>query len=217
MALSTYSELQTAIASWYNNRTDLPVADLITLAEAKIATDLQMSLVERDSTLSSAPSSRFIDLPAGTLEPIALFIDRPGSGREALTFVQNTMETWEAEGEPTYWTIDTGRIAFERPCDQAYALTFRNLARLALSDGSPTNAILTAWPNVYLYACLREAAIWTRDAEKVAGYGQLYADAVTAANWQEARNRAPAKLRVDPAIQPAAMDRGGGFNIYRGW
>jgi hypothetical protein len=215
MAITNYSELQAAAANWLN-RTDLSgsanrIPEFIDLAEARLNRDLKLRAMESDQGLTTAIGSRFIALPAGYLEPIALFIER-FTGREALVFVPSAMETSAAAGEPQCWTIDGSNIAFERAADQVYSMTFKMLTAFALSDANPTNWLLSNYPDLYLAATLAEGFGFLMDDEAlkwVARYGQTLSEV----NAKEARSRSMAQLKTDI---PLPLQRRT-FDINRGW
>lgn len=219
-SLGTRAELLTAAASWYANRTDLPTENLLALAEARLNRLLKLRTIETDSALTGTIGVRTIALPATFKgEPIALFLNRSGVGREEMVFVPSDMDTSTSNGEPRYWTIDGTNVAFERPCDQAYSFTLKHLAKgltLAAGASGDTNALLTNHPDVYLFACQYEAAKYVRDFEKAQAWLSELTEVVQQINLQDHRSRALATLRVDPALQPSAMRRGTGFNIYTG-
>ena len=200
MALTTYADLQAAIASWKNNRTDLPAADLIVLAEARLNRDLRLRTMEVDAALTAAVGSRRVALPAGFLEPLALFLELDDGGRAELRFVAAELDTHGAAGRPARWTVDGGDLAFERPADQAYGLTLRMLQRFGLSDLAPTNALLTSDPDIYLAAANIEAALYLMDDEQAVRWQARYADALASINARDARSRALTTLSVDPAL-----------------
>ena len=206
MALATYADLQAAIGVWNVDRTDLPAADLIALAEARLNRDLRLRAMEADQPLTAVIGARIIALPAGVLEPLALYIERD-SGREAMRFLPAGLDTSTAAGEPLYWTIEGGDLAFERPADQAYAFTLRVLQAFALSDAEPVNWLLSTYPDVYLAACNVEAALYQLDDGQAARWQARYQDAAAAINAKEARSRAPATLSVDSALRPQAGRR----------
>ena len=70
MAISTYSELQEAVASWLN-RSDLTttIPDFITLAESRLNRTLRLRVMETTTTLSLTASSRTVALPSAFIEP----------------------------------------------------------------------------------------------------------------------------------------------------
>lgn len=212
MAIGTYAQLQTAAAN-YLHRSDLTsrIPEFIALAEAVLNRELRLRPKESDESLTGVVGSRFIPLPSGFVEPLALFIERD-TGREALTPVAATIDTSSDDGEPIYWAIDGANIAFERPCDSAYSFTLRCLKTLALSDASPTNTLLTSDPDVYLQAVLAEGFRYDIGEEQRADYWEAKRDAsIDAINRREAQSR-KAPLRAD-----AGLVGRGGFNINRGW
>lgn len=90
MALTTYADLQAALGSWNVDKTDLPTADLITLAEARMSRDLRLRMQEVDSPLVTIAGSRTVALPANVIEPLALFLEL-AEGRRALTNAPGAM------------------------------------------------------------------------------------------------------------------------------
>lgn len=214
MPLATYDDLLAAVTSWNFGDTALPPADLVTLAEARLNRDLRLRAMETEDALAGVAGARAIALPAGFLEPLGLWLNRPGTGREALRFVEPDMEVSLAAGEPAYWTIDAGTAAFERPCDQAYGFTLRYVKAFQLAEAAPTNWLLSTWPDAYLAACNVEAALFTQDAAALQSWQARYAEAVAAIRLKDGRSKAPATLGVDPALR--RRPRGGSFDITRG-
>jgi hypothetical protein len=210
MAITTYSELQTAVANWLH-RADLTarIPEFIALAEARLNRDLRLRTMESSEAVSTTIGSRFVALPAGFLKPLALFIER-STGRDALTFKPSRLETDATPGEPEFWTVDGANIAFERPADAVYPMTFRMLKAFALSDAAPANWLLSNYPDLYLAATLAEGFGYLSDDEAlkwVARYGQTLAEV----NAKEARSRSLSQLKTDlPVITQT-------FNINRGW
>jgi hypothetical protein len=214
MSLQSYADLKAAIGTWNVNRTDLPVTDLIALAEARLNRDLRLRVMETDNPLTAAIGLRTIPLPAGFLEPLALFLERT-SGREELAFVPDRMDTSTSPGQPWFWSIDGSNIVFERPADQTYAFTLKMLTAFALSDAAPVNWLLANHPDLYLAAGNAEAALWLVDEDQFGRWSGRYGEILASVNAHEARSRAPVALRADPALQSPAL-RQGVFDITRG-
>ena len=205
MAITTYAELQAAAANWLV-RADLTarIPEFITLAEARLNRVLRTRLSETEVTLTTRPGVRAAPLPPGFTEPLRLWIERPG-GREELPFREaSLMAVVSLRGEPSSWTVDGTNVGFDRPCDQAYAFTLRLLEKFALSDAAPTNAVLSEFPDLYLFATLSEAAPFLRDAELAAAYETKLGLAIAPANAREARSRAAGTLVTEvPALTQA--------------
>ena len=143
MTITTYAELQAAAANWLV-RADLTqrIPEFITLAEARLNRVLRARLAETEAMLTATVGSRTIPLPAGFAEPLALWIVSAGA-RTPLRFIEpRLLAASSLQGRPCSWSIDGANLAFDRPCDQAYGLVLRMLAKFALSVSAPTNGLL---------------------------------------------------------------------------
>ena len=198
MAITTYAELQAAAANWLV-RADLTarIPEFIVLAEARLNRIMRTRLSEAEVALTATLGSRTLPLPAGFTEPLRLWLERTG-GREELPFLDPSLiGASSLRGQPGAWTVDGATLAFDRPCDQAYPLTLRMLRKFVLSDAAPTNALLTDFPDLYLFATLSEAAPFLRDAELAAAYETKLGRAIEEANAKEARSRAARVLTTE--------------------
>jgi hypothetical protein len=218
MAITSYSELQTAAANWLV-RADLTarIPEFISLAEARLNRVVRKRQAEADISLTGVPNSRFVTLPAAYSEALTCWITIPGSAqRYELNFVDPAKMdayTTVAPGQPFNWTIDGTNLAFERPLDQAYALTLRCLTAYALSNASPTNALLADAPDVYLFAVLAEAGPFLRDADLAAAYEQKLSRAIAELNGKDARSRAPQNLVTEAGQLQRLGGRRGVYSI----
>jgi hypothetical protein len=198
MAITTYAELQAAAANWLV-RADLTarIPEFIALAEARLNRVLRTRLAETEVALAATVGTRTIPLPAGFTEPLRVWLVRT-DGREELPFLEASLiGASSLRGEPGAWTTDGANLAFDRPCDQAYGLTLRMLKAFALSDTAPTNGLLSAAPDVYLFATLSEAAPFLRDAELAGAYETKLGRAIDELNAKDARSRAPSRLGTE--------------------
>lgn len=213
MALQTYSDLKTAIANWAD-RSDLTsrIPEFITLAEARLVRHKLLRSWETDSTLTGSVGSRSIAVPTGFLTALALWWEDT-VGREELRFVlPELMATSTTDGRPEYWTVDGAYIKFERELDSAYSFTLRNRQFAALSDSNTTNALLTKWPDAYLFASMSELFSYLMDDAQVAKWEARYANARDEITTMEAENKSLSTLSVDTALRA----RPHSFNINTG-
>lgn len=218
MAITTYAELQAAAASWLiRSDQTARIPDFIALAETRLNRVLRLRRAELDGPLTGVPASRFIPLPADYDEALTCWILYPtGTEAQELRFVDPAkLDPSTIAGTPRGWTIDGTNLGFERPCDQAYAFTLRYLAKLALSEAIPTNALLTDYPDVYLFATLAEAGAALRDNDFTVMYEGKLDRAIKEINAKDARSRAQQTLSTEPG-QLQRMTRASGFSIYRG-
>lgn len=199
MAISTYSELKTAIAD-YMARSDLTgnVADFITLAEARLNRLLKM--VETDATLTGVLASRRIDISALSLvQPIALFAVVDGDEIEILPKSDGSFAYDDTAGLPSFYAIDGTNIDFDRPLDSAYSFRFRYQSRFALSDAAPTNKLLTENPDVYLAASIVWGSVYIKDAGQASGFKSILDEFIAETKNILAQSKR-GTLTVDPAI-----------------
>ena len=159
MALETYSDLQASIANWLH-RADLTavIPEFITLAEARLNRVLAVSDMETEDSLTLNVSSSTIALPTGAQSAIALWVTTYNP-RDKLTYkLPQELPVTTSAGYPSFWTIDSGFIKFDKPADQSYAVAFRYYTKFQLSGSSATNWLLTKHPDLYLFAALMETA-----------------------------------------------------------
>ena len=200
MAITTYTELQAAIADWLV-RADLTtqIVNFIALTESRLARAFDIRTMETDAAITGVAGSRFIALPTGYRSPMALWLNRDSGRDERRLVTPEQLETSTAQGEPQFWAVDGTNIAFERPCDQAYPFTIREMIGLALSVAAPTNLILTNYPDLYLFGALLEAGGYLQDADMESRFGARFQAALTEARWKENRSRSLAPLRTEVA------------------
>lgn len=216
MAISTYAELKTAIATWLERSGDVAVtgnaADFVTLAESRLNRTLPLRAMETETTLTGTVSSRQLTLPSDYVEPKSLFLTTFGTQDWLRPFLAGTETLGTTNGTPTAWTINGTAISLDRPCDQAHSFLFRYRQRFALSDASPTNWLLSNHPDAYLFACLIEANIFLGDNDGAIAWELRLSQSLDQIADKEGRSTSRAALTVDPALSAAAA----GFSIRKG-
>jgi hypothetical protein len=177
------------------------IATCVPLAEAWLNRNLRLRMMEADVPLTATPGVRAIPLPAGFLEPLGLFLV-DGSSRTALRFRPDGFETETAAATPCDWTIDAGAIAFPAPCDAAHAFTLRMLQRFALAADGDSNALLAAWPDLYLAALLTVVTgIYLTDDPRLSAWKFSRDELLAEVTRKEARTQtALTTLAADPAL-----------------
>lgn len=162
MAISTYSELQTAVANWLH-RDDLTtvIPDFVTLAEDRLNRRLRTRFQESALTATAIDASYLVAIPANTLAVKSLWRVAGGMNYtlqaktlEDVVYRQQGLEATCYAWEGATWRFDgTGTVA---------GVLYRTLPPLASNS---TNWLLTAHPGLYLYATLAEAANYVQDVE----------------------------------------------------
>jgi hypothetical protein len=193
MAISTYSELLTAVANWAV-RSDLTdrIPEFIALCEAKLNRELMCRQMEQRANASvdtATDEPEYVTLPSD-LQVIRRISISGESGQPILQYLSpvqfNDMRyslIGDTTGRPRYFTV-IGQEAELLPVpDQDYELEIiyrKNIP--ALTSSNTTNWLLTLAPDVYLYGTLREAGIYMQEDERVPLWAQGYTNAVEGLN-----------------------------------
>lgn len=188
MAISTYSELQTAVANWLN-RADLTsrIPEFIALAQARFNRDLRVPQMLVRSDLATI-DSRYEDVPSGYLESVRYsLLTTPQTQLEYLTpeEMDYRREGYAASDTPRYFSVvanTSGTQAFEFLPSPSEAVAATHLYYQAI-DLTTTNWLLTSHPDVVLYGALCEAEPYVMHDERLP-------------MWQMKLDRALASLRA---------------------
>lgn len=197
MALSNYTDLQTAITSWLH-RSDLStqVPDFIDLAEGRINQLLHVRAMEAEDALSVSIGSNSAALPSRFVEEIACFITLNGAPIQLVQVDASEISASTANGMPQYWAVDGENVRFGCPLDALYTVTLRYKKGFDLSATS-TNWLMTKYPRAYLYGAQVEAAIYMRDQAALATSEQAFQKTIDEIN---ANSKVDVPLRVDGGI-----------------
>jgi hypothetical protein len=163
MAITTYAQLLTAVAS-YTHRDDTTftdsVPDFVKLAEARFNRELRTT-DQLTSMTSTALSSGAANLPTGFLAWAELRFDGAVDHTlqpKALEWIRAQDDT--AGGDPQYFAVVGSQVVCWPPTGSIKGTYFKEIPDLATNS---TNWLLTAHPDLYLFATLAEAALWTGD------------------------------------------------------
>lgn len=187
MAITNYSELQTAIADFLN-RDDLTavIPTFIQLAEAQISRELRHWRQQRRVT--TTVDEQFENLPNDFIEAVHFYIDGQ-YGEKTLEFASMAEINRRKQvlsgtgGEPIVYTLNSGQIEFVPVPDENYDLTMIYYAKLPqLSDTDVDNWVLDLYPDMYLYGSLMHSAPYLQEDARTGTWAQLYAAAVQNAN-----------------------------------
>lgn len=203
MAITTYAELQTAIANWLN-RDDLTsiIPDFIRLAEADMQRRLRHYEMEKRATATL--DSQYTELPDDFLQPIRLHVQDTNDPLVPMSKADMQDERDrinDTSGQPRYYTITGGEIEVLPTPDGSYTIEMSYYRTLpVLTDGNTSNWLLSAAPDVYLYGSLVQSAPYLAHDERAAVWAGLYQSAIDGV--QETSDRAKwggTDMRVRPA------------------
>ena len=180
MAISNYTELQTAVANWLD-RDDLSarIPEFISLCEARFNRTLRIRAMETlDESVDTVAGTSTIALPAGYIQmrDIHLIADPLVQLQYVTPEIYNRIYAGSSSGKPQVYTIIANNIKFGPTPDVVYNVSMLYYKKFdALSDSSPTNWVITNAPDVYLYGALLEAEPFLMNDQRI----QLWATALT--------------------------------------
>jgi nitroreductase len=192
MSISTYSELQTAVASWAN-RSDLTalIPDFITLAEERMNRALRVK--EMETALSeTAISDAAVAVPANTVGVKTLWI----VGYEDSPLVSRTYDqllSQGTDGTPTGWAWQGDNFYFDGS-GSVEGVLYRNIP--ALSTDNTTNWLLTKHPSLYLAGALVEAFEYIEDERRRNRWNERFLATVDSIQGGDMRDRLSGPLTV---------------------
>ena len=185
--MTDYTTLQATIAAWLD-RTDLTavIPSFIALAEEDIGRDLRVR--EMEAPVSSASTNRRIVLPSATAAVKNLWVSatneplRVADLDSVMASTGATATIYAVQGCELVLNAEASvsGVTYERPTP--------------LSNNSPTNAILAAYPSIYLYGAMRYACAYLKDIEGEASYAAQFAQRVAAVSGSDMRDRFTAPL-----------------------
>ena len=178
MAISNYSELQTAVANWLD-RDDLTarIPEFISLAEARFNRVLRLRSMEAKYTANTVAGQRNLALPTSYIQMRNFQVN--GNPLTPLSYV--TPEIYDrlwggsTSGIPNFYTILANEVSFGpipatvMEVEMLFYKKFDNL-----SGATTTNWLITNAPDIYLYGSMLEAEPFIMNDERV----QLWAAAL---------------------------------------
>mgnify|MGYP003136349999 CR=1 FL=1 len=193
MAISTYSELKTAVANWIN-RDDLTdrIPEFIALAEARFNRMLRVSAMEGLYTADTVKAQRNYNLPPRYLQMRSLRLNR--DPLVVLTYLTPEMmdRVWagSAVGIPKAYTIKANDIFLGPAPSSVYEMEMDYFRKFdALSTSNATNWVMINAPDVYLYGSLLEAEPFIMNDKRMALWAASFYKAIDDIQLQNDKDR----------------------------
>ena len=193
MAISTYSELQTAVANWLD-RDDLTarIPEFIALAEARFNRILRLRSMEAKYTANTVAGQRNLALPANYIQMRNFQVN--SNPLTTLSYV--TPEIYDrlwggsTSGTPKFYTILANEVSFgpiPASVMQVEMLFYKKFDNLSVT--TTTNLLLTDAPDIYLYGSMLEAEPFIMNDERVPLWATALERAVTDMQEQDNKDR----------------------------
>ena len=191
--ISNYTELKAAIYKWLvKDNTDSffdsdMMDNIIFMAEAELNRRMRVRQMRDTASVSITAGENASALPTDFIEMYSIWLDSPvqeiQSGSAGI-FCRNNY--YLTQGSPELFYLDSGSIVFGPIPDSDYTATVDYYKKItALSDSNATNDILTDFPDLYLFTCLKHAYIAAQDVEREGVYEQRVALLISEANSKD--------------------------------
>ena len=200
MAISNYTELQTAVANWLD-RDDLTatIPEFISLTEARFNRILRIRAMETEADQATVAGTRSYSLPTDYRQMRTVHLTtNPITAMSYITpEIMDRIWAGSSQGKPVSYTIKGNNIYVGPSPDAVYTIRFLYYKKVpALSSLAPTNSILTDAPDVYLYGCLLEAEPFLQNDARVQLWATAFQQAITDIQEQDEKDRHSGELRV---------------------
>lgn len=201
MSIANYTDLVAAMIRRLH-RADLAadIPDFIMLAEKRISTMLRARLMETSGSIATVAGAAYATLPTTLLGIDSLSIAGVSQGLDFISpdLYQKDYGDSRYTGAPRVYTTIGDKVYFGPTPDAIYTVSIIYRSSLvALTSDAPTNALLTKWPNAYLYGALAESSEVTKNAEEGQRWEGRFRDAIDGINLVEWHAGGSMRVRSD--------------------
>ncbi len=193
MAISNYTELNTAVANWLD-RDDLTdrIPEFIALAEARFNRLLRIRAMEEKQTASTVAGQRNIALPAYFIQMRNLQINTsPITPMQYVTpEIYDRLYGSTGTGTPQMYTIIADEIQLGPIPSSVQTIEMLFYKKFdSITAVSPTNWMITNAPDVYLYGCLLEAEPFIMNDPRTQLWATAFQQAISDIQEQDNKDR----------------------------
>ena len=204
MAISTYAELKTAIASWLD-RSDLTdvIPDFIVLAETRHKRDFKIRRMETRVTANTIADTEYYSLPDNyvAMRNIKLNTNTKTPLEFLTPEIMDRLQAGSSVGCPKAYSIKGNTIQVRPIPDGVYEIEISYYKHFTpLSDSNTTNDMLTNHPDAYLYGALVEAEPYLMNDKRITVWQQFYDRAkvdIIASNERDRHSGTTPVTRID--------------------
>lgn len=199
MAVTTYSELQTAVQNWAHrgDLTSAQIQEFIALAEADMQVRAKLTQWEQDATVTITAGSGPLPSDFASMKSVQF-----GSEYPTLTQVSPQKYQYLASATDSGIPVNYAIIGDELkvvPVATGTATILYTARFTPLSGSATTNSLLTLFPDAYLQGALAQFGIWSKDDVATARHGALFDAALSRVKKYTSDRRygdAPLAMRI---------------------
>lgn len=209
MAITNYTELQTAVENWLlrssNSKVTDRIPEFIALGEAFInrqrRAQVLMAEAISDLTYAATDTDRNIALPSGFMSVVSIHLKPAASGIDSYRRarivspdeVENSMRTG---GEPRKVAIMANGIQFDSPVSENWTVRVLYVKKWDIATDA-TNWLLTNAPDIYLAASMIGASTFIRVKSDVAAWKSQVLDGLEELAQLHAKTRGKGEATLD--------------------
>lgn len=193
-SFDNYSELKSSVAT-YMHRDDLTelIPGFIKLAESEMNRFLRPWRLEATATIAITSGTDTAALPARTREVKSVFLT--GNTERELTKMSlaqlNNLYRNQESGNPVHYALSGDNLVLGPTPSESGSLSALVIKAVsALSDANTTNAILTNYPDVYLYGAAKHGYMYLRNSQRAQEANQAFMTGIEEANRESRKFRA---------------------------
>lgn len=201
--LDTYANLKLEVIDWsHRDDLDLKIDTFIDMAESEMFSNAIEPLKSRNeearTSFTTSTTDRFVALPTGFQEARKVRIQLTNGPSIELEYrTPGSLNLKDYTGIPLFYTV-TDQIELDRVSDQAYTGEIQYFKRFTpLSTSNTTNAVLTNYPNIYLYGVLWALKNYINEQQMSQYYYGEFIKAIKGANKEQQRGIGTPQMKVD--------------------
>lgn len=215
MALDTYANLQTSIATWADRNDAAFIAaipDFISMFEVNANAELPLRTRFNlaTATLATVANTSTVTLPTDFLEAKALINTSTSNPIDVLSYYPAAQlytafpTAITVPDRPKGFTYVGSTLELAPTPDAIYNLKLYYYQKVtALSALAPSNWLLANFPNLYLFGALVAAEAWLGTDPRIKEWGDLYDNLVQKLSGSNERGQyggTPLQVRIDTGV-----------------
>ena len=195
MSLDTYANLKQELIDWsHRDDLDLKIDTFIDLAETEMyANDTEVLQIRSGETrvaFTTSTTDRFVALPTGyqSMRKVRIQITN-GQSIELKYQSPSQLQVRSSANMPYFYTI-AEQVEMDRISDQAYTGEFLYYQEFTpLSSSNTSNAVLTNFPNIYLFGGMWALKLHAEMPQEAEMYYIKFINAIKGANNKDKLGR----------------------------
>lgn len=194
MSFASYTSFGTSLATWLLNTntatiTDVGVSmvgDLITLGENRLFREARTR--DMEVAMSTAIGSGVVAVPSGYVTAKNVYLSGTPTQkleRRSVEWIYEHYPNRSSESKPSFFAREATNFIFGPYPDSNYTFNMVYYKHLTAISGAAVNALFTANPDLYLFACLSEGDMVIGRDPRIQVWEAKYRNVLTQVNGED--------------------------------